>query len=362
MKRYYFSDYNWWQKDLRFFPKIKYLLSQIVRFIKIVARNRVSFWFFSPIKKLSFNLFQRLIYTNHRIVKLFSKFDLVIIHSASNEVFAPIIINSLRKSGIKTLMTIENWDNLTSKQVLFERPNYVTVMGQVDHKHAMSIHGFKEYEVFPIGLPKFEFLKDYKREIGSKFNKLNLLYIGFHLPHDEIGLLNQLYEELNKRGIEFNLQYRPHPNARKRLTEGNLNGDIYIVDTLELDSDSGLPLLNESYLQDILKADLVLGPPTTLIVECMLLNIPCLLDVTSDSRHRTTSGEAVKKYLHLQDFYNKFKFLSFTNVLECTDFISDFDGTKIRSVAYSELDNFVSPNNLDYASRFLNAIYKIFDM
>jgi hypothetical protein len=362
LKRYYFSDYNWLQRDLHFFSKAKYLLSQIVRFVKIVSRNRVSFWFFSPVKKIGFILFKKLIYKNQKIVKLFSKFDLVIIHSSSNEVFAPIIINSLRKSGTKTLMTIENWDNLTSKQVLFERPNYVSVMGPMDHKHAMRIHGFKEYEVFPIGLPKFEFLRHFKREIGSKFDELNLLYIGFHLPHDEIGLLNQLYKELKNRGIEFKLQYRPHPNARKRLAEGNLNSDIYIVDTLELDSDSGLPLLNESYLQDILKADLVLGPPTTLIVECMLLNIPCLLDVTSDSSHRTTSGEAVKKYLHLQDFYSKFEFLSFKNVKECTNLISDFNGTKIRSVTYSELDNFVSQNNSGYASGILNALYKILNV
>ena len=359
IKRYYFSDYNWRQKEFSFYLQVKFFVNQLIRLLKIVISNKVSIWFLLPFKKIGFKVLVRLIVQNNKIIELFSDFDLVIIHSASNEVYAPLITHSLNKAGVKSLMTIENWDNLTSKQILFEKPEFVTVMGPADVKNARIIHGFDDSQIFPIGLPKFDFLRDYKRKPEALNTELVLLYIGFHLPHDEITFLNQLYDLLCTQEIQFTIHYRPHPNARKRIAGSNLNKNITIVDSLEIDVDSGLPTLNASYLQDILKADLVIGPPTTLIIECMILNVPCILDVTIDSRHRTTSGKSVENYLHLQDFLSEFQYLAFHNVWDCIRMIKEFNFKRTRFRIYPGLDKFVSQGDVDFSTKLLDAINKI---
>jgi hypothetical protein len=361
LKRYYFSDFLWLQKNLPLRQRIIYFFRQILNFFGVIKNNKVSIFYLFPFKKSIFTLIKRLVPINLKVMKIFSSFDLVIVHSASNEVYVPIIMKSLRAAGIKSFMTIENWDNLTSKQVLFEKPDFVSVMGPIDVGHAVNIHGFRFEQIFCLGLPKFDFLQRYKRKIGEKYERLNLLYIGFHLPHNEIGFLNDLYAQLTHLGLRFDLHYRPHPNARKRLTSDKLFPEISVVSNLNIEKQSGLPFLDESYLKDLLSADLVIGPPTTLMIECMLLNIPCLMDVTSDSIHRTTSARSVTNYLHLKDFYEYFKFLAFENVVECSELIQELELKKSRSVQYPSLYKFVPRGNSDFSTRLYKAIKQIVD-
>jgi hypothetical protein len=59
--------------------------------------------------------------------------------------------------------------------------------------------------------------------------------------------------------------------------------------------------MDGGFISAIDSADVVVGAPTTLMLEAMLLERPCLIDLTTDLYHRTTASIAAKHFLHMQD-------------------------------------------------------------
>jgi len=358
LERYYFSDFKWVIRSFPFKLRMKHFLRMIWRMLQIIKTNRVSIWFVFPLKKTLFKLILNSLKPNRRIRNELSYFDLVIIHSSTNETQIPIICRSLAGLKTKTLISIENWDNLTSKQVLFVKPDFVTVMGEIDHQNAMSIHDFDSSQILPIGLPKFEILKSCSREDYELAKTINILYVGFHLPHDEVEILNLMLEILSSLETEFiyTISYRPHPNARNRLNSKKLNPRISVLDGYHRNTTNGLPALDENYLLDVLSADLVIGPPTTLIVEAMLLQTPCLIDLLDDKIHRTTSQNSSKRYLHLKQFTDEFDYLTFKSIDQFIAKILDFENAAARMCKYPALKNFAKLSNQSYVTDLIAAI------
>ena len=64
---------------------------------------------------------------------------------------------------------------------------------------------------------------------------------------------------------------------------------------------TGMPHMNEEFINALAEANVVVGAPTTLMLEAMLVERPCVLDITSDKFHRTTAGNAAQRYTHMQD-------------------------------------------------------------
>ena len=62
-----------------------------------------------------------------------------------------------------------------------------------------------------------------------------------------------------------------------------------------------MPDMNQEFLDALLTSDVIVGAPTTLMVEAMLVNRRCVLDLTIDNFHRTTSGLMAKKFTHVLD-------------------------------------------------------------
>jgi hypothetical protein len=359
LKRFYMSDFLWIQSKLELRQRFTHLYLQTHNFLKLILTNKRTIWWLIPFKKNIFKLIKYFIIPNKKIANTFKDFEVVIIHSGGNEIFVPLICRSMRKAKIKTFMTVENWDNLTSKQILFEKPDYVSVIGAVDIHNAIEIHNLERQQIYPIGLPKFDFLRDFIRKDGEDYDVLNLLYIGVHLPHDEVGLLNKLYKELEGSDIRFKLRYRPHPSPADKLSFENLDSRIETIKLFQNGNSGGLPSLNENYLNGIMEADLVIGPLTTLILECMHLRIPCFIDATDDNIHRTTSSRSIQNYLHLKDFYNEFKEDSFVTISGGVELIKRFDLAKSRAKTYRRLDIFGSPMSSSFAERFTESVQEI---
>jgi lipid A disaccharide synthetase len=59
--------------------------------------------------------------------------------------------------------------------------------------------------------------------------------------------------------------------------------------------------MNDEFINALTEADVVVGAPTTLMLEAMLVGRPCVLDITSDKFHRTTAGNAARRYTHMKD-------------------------------------------------------------
>jgi len=69
----------------------------------------------------------------------------------------------------------------------------------------------------------------------------------------------------------------------------------------EMRSTGGHPPLDSSYTEDLEWADLVVGPPTTLLLEALFLGKPVVVDATRDSHHRSSGYYALHGYKHMQE-------------------------------------------------------------
>jgi hypothetical protein len=286
-------------------------------------------------------------------------FDFFIIPSSADDPYLYGLIEQLRRHKIKSILAIDNWDNLTSKSVFPYNPDFLTVMGQPCREHAKAIHGIGEDRIWVLGLPKFEiFRKRQVLEFSPVGPVFTVLYLGFSLPHNEITVLNDVYECLLSRKGEnnFKLIYRPHPYALTRVrADEKLNEAIKLE--LVPDSDlilNGAPSYGESYFHSLRSADIVIGPPTTMLVEAMLMGKRCLVDSTDDQQHRTTSRVCHEKFLHIQDLYliPELEFMD-----DSSNFSNFLASAKEVETPYS-LENIVNNQEESYASQLLSEMRK----
>jgi hypothetical protein len=355
LTRWYLSNFYWYQKKMPRILRFKFFIRQMYLFLhKFFLENKLSIFYFTPFKKFFIRIMLYRFKGTLELEKLFSEFDLVIFHSCTLEKEFPLIQQSLKKSNTKTLMVLESWDNLTSKQIFLFKPDYIGVIGQLDVINAMRIHGFEQHQIFQVGLPKFEILRKFKYNVERKAYSKTILYVGFFLPHDEIRLLNQLQKTLDSLDENFQILYRPHPGAKKRLLMTQLDPRVQITRKW---GSTELPPLNNDYMSEVLDADVVIGPPTTFLLESMLIGVPSLIDLTNDGIHRTTSSNSAKNYLHIMQFVSMLDQITFRSADQIPNLI--FNSPVDRKYLASALDSIVYQDELTYAMRLIKIINSI---
>jgi hypothetical protein len=218
--------------------------------------------------------------------------------------------------GKQTLITLENWDNLTSKSTLLFKPNYLTVMGPKMLKQAQNMYGFSENEIAITGLPRFEAINNYSREIRHSRlqthsdKKFKILYLGFSLPYNEISTVNAIAKILEESKLieDWSITYRPHPFRQKRFYEEkflNTANNRILKDETHLETSRSrtkkLPMIQDAYISQLLSYDLIVATPTTMCLETILLKLPTIIDGCDDQSHITTPKRALRSYLHLED-------------------------------------------------------------
>ena len=237
-------------------------------------------------------------------IKEFNPDWLIIVCNTIN----PTVVDYLaetRKIGIKTIVAIDNWDNLTSKSVFALTPNYLTVMGKQCVNHAISIHGINSNSVLPFGLPRFDIYRSLKKDgvPAKNLTPKRVLYAGFSLAHSEKRVVDALADYLDIKygpGV-VEVHYRPHPAPNPRIDDYEIkNSHVDVTEYRDL-SRTGMPHMNEEFINALAEANVVVGAPTTLMLEAMLVGRPCVLDITSDKFHRTTAGNAAQRYTHMRD-------------------------------------------------------------
>ena len=86
-----------------------------------------------------------------------------------------------KKYNYKTVFIINSWDNPSSKNILYNSPDYLLVSGNQTKKHAINFSGIRK-RVIKFGANQFESIKKITRkklthEIFRK-NKKNILFAG----------------------------------------------------------------------------------------------------------------------------------------------------------------------------------------
>ena len=125
--------------ELRLFPR-PYSLSGFFFALKYNIKTLLNYFF-----TLKYLNFLRLFIPLPVLLKVFEKFykkekyciseifsfklDWAVLPSGANEIYIYRLIKELNSIRIKTILCLENWDNLTSKSAIISKPDYIFVMG-----------------------------------------------------------------------------------------------------------------------------------------------------------------------------------------------------------------------------------------
>jgi hypothetical protein len=148
--------------------------------------------------------------------------DLVLIPNGGLDHNAHEVLALSTKFKFKTMLLLDNWDNLCSKSKFPIEPDYLCVWGEQAKLHAKNFHQIESSRVFLAGTPRFDGYKNYKNikvSLKEKYQEvLNFPYIlfaGCWPAFDEIGvleILNELIEKYkNLLPKNCKILYRPHP-------------------------------------------------------------------------------------------------------------------------------------------------------
>ena len=307
LKRTFCTDY----KVIVFERGISDSLKQAKKNLKTILFNvskkrLVIIYLFKPMRLIRRLLSRRLgtqQYLPEAIVS--ERFDWLFIPCNAIDEIITDYLSSAKKLGLKTLIAIDNWDNLTSKSVFVEQPDFLTVMGERCVEHAVDIHSIERFKVLPFGLPRFDayrngVLSNRKSKLDST---IEVLYAGFSLPHAEIAVVNYLWEGLKNHfpNHEIRFVYRPHPIPIPRIDGVKAVAPGVVTTQHGKLERTNMPKMDEDYLLSMLNADVVIGAPTTMVFEAMLLDRPCIIDGTSDQFHRTNAATAIQNFTHMKD-------------------------------------------------------------
>ena len=274
-------------------------LKDLILFLKAkIASNRVA-------RAFMFTLFSYLARVGrNRFISRFQldSYDYLVIPSSrmNSESWA-----ILEKFGSKCIIAVDNWDNLTAKNAFPVTPEFMTVMGSsavnADLKVRLGIEGTT---MLPIGLPKFDYLRAAGKRTTSlpPRDSLNVLYVGFSLPYDATRALRIIESCFLSKfpNKALNFRYRPHPSQRIKPEFPSPDWRTSHA-TLENAGSIKLPRLDEDYDEDFSWAHIVIGPPTSMMLEAACFGLPVLLDLCDDSLHRTSPARCWDKYEHHRD-------------------------------------------------------------
>jgi hypothetical protein len=307
LQRTFKSDYWFWSRRLGVVAGVK----QTLRNARTIAWNirkksLVVFYFVKPFRVFAQRYKKKLGKSEMLPSEIRQgNYEWLIMPSSAIDGITTDYIAEARAINLKSIVAIDNWDNLTSKSVYVVLPDYITVMGNRCVEHANRIHNFEAESVLTFGLPRFDaHRKHLMAGNGPRNNaKKRVLYAGFSLAHSEKRVVDAIADHLdNKFGPgSIEVHYRPHPIPIKRVDDYEIaNKNVVVFEHQNLGR-TGLPAMDEGFISAIDRADVVVGAPTTLMLEAMLLERPCLIDLTTDSYHRTTASIAAKHFLHMQD-------------------------------------------------------------
>jgi hypothetical protein len=235
--------------------------------------------------------------------------DLVIFPSSAYEPVSFDLIELSIKYNSKTFFIIDNWDNLSSKTILFKKPNYLGVWSEQAREHAINIQDFDPNKIKIIGSARFNnyfILKN--KTLPSHFDFKYILFIGTTLEFDEFDVLKRVNSliENNSKYNNLKIVYRPHPWRQSKKNQ-NLNDlknvviDPQVEDVYMNNKNNSLfqPDLNY-YPSLISNAEFLIGGLSSMLIESLIFNKKYVALVHDDNKNLTNQKNALKYFTHFR--------------------------------------------------------------
>jgi len=215
-----------------------------------------------------------------------------------------------RKKNFPTIAVQENWDNLTSKSVLFKHPDYFATWGKQSTAHLRQIHNFKG-QVREIGNLKLGKFYTKKKQLDIDFSNSNrslpnnnlafknILIIGTSWGDHALNLIKECADiiDANTKKFTTNLRivYRPHPYGR--IQSGDLI-QISKIQNVIIDKPTKYED-NEYRISLLLNSSFIISLYSTVMLEASILNIPCIIP----SFLNVSSSYDIKNFLDESDYF-----------------------------------------------------------
>lgn len=239
-----------------------------------------------------------------------TKPSLVIFPSTAYDPAGVDVVKLCRVFKIPSFFLIDNWDNLSSKSILFEKPDYLGVWSQQSLDHAVKIQDFKKSNIFILGTPRFDlYFSRRDKTIESLFPFRYVLFVGTALAFDEAAALAKIDEiiETNQNLFEgVKVVYRPHPWRHGNDTIADKNLKNVIIDPqlesayLEKNFTTSVQPSLDYYPSLIKNAEFVMGGLTTMLIEVLIFRKPYLALVHDDGVNLTSPHNAFKYFEHFR--------------------------------------------------------------
>lgn len=251
--------------------------------------------------------------------------DLVVFPCAAYNAEGNDIVNICRKNRIPSLFLVDNWDNLSSKSILWAKPDSIAVWGNQAKEHAVDIQGFNVEQVSCIGTPRFDkYFSCRNEDLKPHFAFKYILFVGTALAFDEAGALKHLNEIIERNPNTFSgvkIVYRPHPWRLGKDSILAMNLANVVVDPQMLDwysqgkySTSFQPDID--YYPSLLKnTQFMIGGPTSMLVEAMIFYKRFLALVYPEENNLTDPANVYRNYTHFEGLDNV-SVLSFCNHID----------------------------------------------
>ena len=241
--------------------------------------------------------------------------DLVMFPSTAVDPAGTDAIRIARNKGIPSLCLVDNWDNLSSKTVMWALPDYACVWGPQTKEHAITIQGLAADRVFTIGTPRFESyftLNDQTAKPSSPYPFRFILFCGCSIPFDEVTSLRLLEDEMQENQHIYGqakIVYRPHPWRQPRLVPDTFDENEFKHVILDSQLRSAYKCRQFStnnqpsvdyYPRLLVNSFFVVGPLTTMLIEALICHREVLAIAYDDKIHKSSPHNALKYYRHFR--------------------------------------------------------------
>jgi hypothetical protein len=211
---------------------------------------------------------------------------------------------------IPCLFLIDNWDNLSSKSVMWARPSDMGVWGEQSIDHAVDIQGMPRNHVTALGTPRFDqYFRLRDKPLPSHFGYPYILFVGTALEFDEASVIEVIDRTMGDTPDLFGdvkLVYRPHPQRQGKQTIIGRSFKHVVIDPqmyeAYVEGRAGRAVAPDlTYYPSLLQnAEFVIGGLTSMLMETLVFGKRYVALVHDDGRNLTSQHNALKYYVHFR--------------------------------------------------------------
>jgi len=361
-------------KETKLIEKFLLVPWRIIRFIYLRARNYLLGS--SPLFYIYYSLFKIYLGLNKGLEKQVLNYDpdLILFPSSAYDPIGYDLIDICKKNNITSFFLIDNWDNLSSKSIFFDKPDFIGVWGEQSKQHAVEIQSFKKNQIKLLGTPRFDQYFEYRKsKLDSPYDFPYILFVGTALKFDESACILKLDHILsnNKHLQNFKIIYRPHP-WRHNIERIDINPlkNIIIDSQLEsaysagINSTSIQPRL--SYYPSLLSnAEIILGGLTSMLIEATIFHKPFIGMIHDDKKNYTSMHNVYKSYIHFEGIDNIDSIYLCDHLDKLESKINEAISLKPeidKSIIDQQRAYFYFNDNLNYSTRLANACKEILEI